>query len=354
MRILHVTESWGGGTASSLLAMVDATPDLEHHLLAAARSDSAPSAEAAARFATATSLSTNPVAAVVRLNERVRELRPDVVHAHSSVAGTLVRAARSGPAKVAFTPHGFAFDRRDVSSLGRAAFRAVERALVRRTDLVAAVSPHEVAAASALGHTAVAYVPNRATLPTALRASYADRPRVVTIGRVTAAKDWRYLIHLKRYAERQLGLDAMWTWLGGGDEEGERALLAAGVEVTGWLEHDETLARAAAAQLYVHTAAWESAPMSILEAAALGVPLVLRAIPQLRALDLPGLGQDVPELATRLRMLQRSRTDWMRAQADSDELSRRHSREAQGRSLTAAYRGLVGEGPLAPTMTWSA
>ena len=71
-------------------------------------------------------------------------------------------------------------------------------------------------------------------------------------------------------------------WIGGGGSDAHLAeLLAAGVEVTGWLEQDIAVKELAGCDIYLHTAAWEGYPMTILEAFELGLPVVARGIPAL-------------------------------------------------------------------------
>ncbi|MDP9821548.1 glycosyltransferase [Nocardioides massiliensis] len=344
MRVLHVTEAMGGGIVTSLLAMVGSTPEVDHHLIATARPQHETGDGWRERFASSAELPRRLVGGVTALRRRVRELYPDVVHAHSSYAGVMARLAGLDRTKIAYSPHCFAFERRDISGSQRRAFELVERMLARRTDLFVAVAPHEIDLALGLGHEQVAYVPNRSVLAVNRVAGHALPLRVLTTGRVSAQKDWRYFLHVKQYAEQQLGLVAQWQWIGGGDAEGERALRAAGVEVSGWLPREAVLTEMGRAQVYLHTAAWEAAPISILEAAALGLPLAVRAIPPLQSLRLPGLAGSVTELAEALTAL-RSPEHWANAQVASRALADRHSSRIQGRELQRAYAQVLASAP---------
>lgn len=341
MRVLHVTEAMGGGIITSLLGMVRATPEIDHHIIARARPGHDTGDDWPADFGSVRDLPGNPALAVRAIRRAVRDLYPDVVHAHSSLGGVLARVAGLDRTGIVYSPHCFAFERRDISGLQRRAYELAERALARRTDLFVAVAPHEIDLAAAVGHHQIAYIPNRAFLASLGRARPGAPMRVVTTGRISPQKDWRYLLHVKQYAEQQLGVHADWMWLGGGDREGEDALRAAGVDVTGWLDHEELLERLADAQVYLHTAAWEAAPISIFEAATLGLPLVVRGIPPLASLDLPGLAGSVKDLAEGIARL-RSWDCWDAAQAASLELAARHSPESQARHLNLAYARVVG------------
>ena len=61
----------------------------------------------------------------------VRRVRPDLIHAHSSKAGAVARAARAAfpGAPVIYTPHGFAFAGFFESESERRVYRMIERAL---------------------------------------------------------------------------------------------------------------------------------------------------------------------------------------------------------------------------------
>lgn len=340
MRVLHVIESLGGGVLTSVLTMVDATPDIEHQLVIWNRRDHADTGDELAPFAAVHGLPAQPHRAARGLQDLVTRLAPDVVHAHSSYAGLLVRSS-DHPARVAYSPHCFAFERTDLGAVGRAAVREVERALVRRTDVLIACSPHEAALGAGLGHARVVTVPNRALRPPEPRARRAEPFRVVTVGRITAQKDWRHLVTVKREADRlavHRGLGPMhWEWLGSGDAEGERALEDAGVSVSGWLSREEVVRRIGSAQAYVHTAAWEGAPVSILEAAAAGLPLAARAIPTLVSDAVPGLERTADGLAEHLLDL-RDPLVWAREHRRSLRYAAEHSTSVQRYRLSTAYR----------------
>ncbi|GAA1744471.1 glycosyltransferase [Aeromicrobium alkaliterrae] len=350
MRVLHVSEALGGGVTSAVTAMVEATPEIDHHLFARPREQHDVGIDTARHFASVHPMSGNPLVAVAELRALVRETFPDVVHAHSSVAGVVVRMAGLDRPGVVYSPHCFAFERRDVSGLARRAFRTVERALASRTDLFLAVAPYEMDLAADLGHQSLAYVPNRATLVPSVRAEFRTPLRIVTVGRVAAQKDWRYMVHLKRFVDDQIGLDATWEWLGDGDPEGERELDDIGIDVSGWIDRSEVLDRLAGAQIYVHTAAWEAAPISILEAATLGLPLAIRSEPALDSLALPGLSRGVAALAARLEALA-DEPAWSAARDASLALAGRHSAEAQNQHLLRAYDRALGGAPAVSLVT---
>jgi glycosyltransferase involved in cell wall biosynthesis len=59
-------------------------------------------------------------------------------------------------------------------------------------------------------------------------------------------------------------------------------LKAVGVEVTGWkTTREEVFGALATGHVFLHTAAWEGRGLSILEAEAIGLPVVARRVPAL-------------------------------------------------------------------------
>ncbi|WP_344776241.1 glycosyltransferase [Nocardioides panacisoli] len=334
-RVLHVVESLGGGVLTSVLAMVDATPGLEHHLAVWPRRSHADTGDDLAAFASVSTLSHHAVRAVVDLRELVGRLRPAEVHAHSSYAGLLARVVRPSTG-VVYSPHCFAFERADLGSTTRRLVRRVERSLVGRTSVLVACSPFEATLAAELGHREVVTVPNRALDLPDVRARFATPLRVVTAGRVGRQKDWRYLLTVKGYLEEVLGGRVEWEWLGGGDEAGEDALREHGIHVTGWLPRGDVVRRLADAQVYVHTAAWEAAPISILEASAVGLPIAARGITTLVSLEVPGTVATAADLAARIVGLGDPNT-WAAEQHRSLVFSSVHSADLQRDRLYAAY-----------------
>ncbi|WP_263426302.1 glycosyltransferase [Arthrobacter sp. NtRootA1] len=92
------------------------------------------------------------------------------------------------------------------------------------------------------------------------------------------------------------------TWVGDGDPAMKDRLLKAGVRVSGWISPEQVRRMVAASHLYVHTGAWEAAPISAIEAAALGTPVIARAIPAMSSLGyytVNGSAQEIAESVDR-------------------------------------------------------
>lgn len=290
--ILHVTEAMGGGLEDAVHDFVRSAPQYRHALLFTRRG----------AFETSEHLPENLVEVIdagrgfrslhAAYGPVVQRLQPDVVHLHSAWAGLIGRTRSRGPkrAPIVYSPHSYFFDRKDLLPPVRGLARLLERALSGRTDLTAAVSPFEAQTARRLG-SASAYIPNIARLPRRLQWTGGGTAEVLLVGRVTAQKDPDFLLQVLQHVQ-PLAPHARFTWIGSGDVRTEARLRSAGVRVTGWMPRAECLDLMAGADVYLHTAAWEGSPITLLEAAVLGTPIVARSIP---ALD--SLGFD-PQLRT--------------------------------------------------------
>ena len=103
MKILHVTQCRGGGVPRAMDMLAEVNPGNDHYALSPE-----PAAHDARFFADIRRMD-DGLAAVRTLRRTVRELRPDIVHAHSSWAGMTARASMLG-IPVVYQPHAFVFD----------------------------------------------------------------------------------------------------------------------------------------------------------------------------------------------------------------------------------------------------
>lgn len=344
MTILHVVESLGSGVTTALEDYLRSTPNYVHVVLGWRRPEAQTGDQLARLASDVVPLPPGRLAQLWAVRRWVKELRPNIVHAHSTYAGLYVRLLpRRLAGAIVYTPHGFSFERRDVSLLARAAFWLAEAVLsLRGGASIAAVGPREAELARRLpGRQAVSYVPNVIRLVEPIRSPAVAEPevapclRLATLGRITPAKAPGFF-HRLVLLGRELDLPIAWMWVGGGEPSAEQALRDAGVMVTGWSSRSVALGWLATADVYVHVAAWEGAPVSILEAASLGLPIVARRNAALAALGLPSLYDTPEQLIEAIRSLldERRRAE---LRAHSERLLRQHRPEAQQEALERVY-----------------
>jgi len=268
-----------------VLQYVRATPDLEHHLVRRLRNDSDHADDGElAEFASVAEMAAGTFRAVRSVRAAVADVRPDVLHGHSSFGGAFARLAarrvgrgRPGPLLV-HTPHCYAVERQDLGWLGRSAYKTAERLLGANTDVVAGCSPRETELAMRFAPRARhVFVPNVAdqALTRPEEVDETNGPAVVTgMGRLTAQRDPLAFLEVVRALHERPGPQVTARWIGDGSPELAEELRSGGVEVTGWLPRTEALRLLGESTAYVHTARWDGAPMTMIEAHALRLPQV--------------------------------------------------------------------------------
>ncbi len=298
MRILHVSEAFGGGLRSAIVNYVLATDNHHHSIFARTRAghetvdvpDSVRFVEYDGRL----------FGFLREARDYAKENQADIVHLHSSYAG-LLRALLPAGVRIVYSPHCYAMET-GRPSFKRAVYCSVERMLAQRQQMLMAVGPRE----AELGHNLrsampIREVPNCATPVSAPAVSPADdmadpsgsKPTIVMVGRVADQKDPQFFAAVAE----QLGTDRFdYVWIGEGDE-GRHHLDRAGVRITGWVDPARTRSLLRSAGLYLHSAAWEGAPLSTIEASMMGCPVLCRSIPSMAALGYPLAGATVAEVA---------------------------------------------------------
>lgn len=212
----------------------------------------------------------------------VRE-RPDVVHLHSSKAGVLGRvAARVARIPTVFySPRSFSFLRQDVSVARRNQYRLLERFAARCGGTIVACSESEldvarqVASKTILVNNAVD-VASIDRVIQGIHVHHAPRDRRMTIataGRIVPQKAPSLFVEVAREVMAARPGQVAFRWIGGG-EEGV-GLSDQSIAVTGWLSRDEVLKTLyESVDIYLQTSLWEGMPLAVLEAMALGKPVV--------------------------------------------------------------------------------
>jgi glycosyltransferase involved in cell wall biosynthesis len=342
--VLHVVQKYSSGVGSAIAQYTRSLPNVEHFLLSGTPVDAEGDLSEQAAFSGTFRMDGSPLARISRIREVVAELRPDVVHAHSSHGGAFTRLAiRRSRHPIVYTPHCYAFERRDVRWPTRAAFRAVEAALALNTSVFAACSQRELALSAdlSISTAAAVLVPNVAPTGTHRRQYVPGRPpTVVGGGRISPQKDPMFfagaVLALRR---EEPALRAV--WVGDGEPVGRAALEDAGVEVTGWLPRSAVLHVLGSADIYLHSALWEGFPLMVAEAIALGVPTLVRPVPSFE--QVPSvLGMRTPDdvdgVLACLRQQSAARTNvdlW-------DALLAENTVPSQARGLAEAYRVATG------------
>lgn len=244
------------------------------------------------------SASSSPVRLIAltkRLVDAFRSGNYDAFHLHSSRAGFLGRLVARLLRRThitAYSPHFFAFAQDGLEARKRTALLFLERTAANWGNKLVVVSPSESAQArAALPGVVVAVLPNAVDNDAlGVRARSAARS---TQGALQPPNARSYtVVHVGRIAEQKCpevfraAIDVLYdlfppggvinvkaSWLG----DGKRTLLGQAsrpIEVSGWLSPETLHKRLAGADVVLFTSRGEGMPLALLEAQALGLPIV--------------------------------------------------------------------------------
>ena len=289
LRVLHVVEAFATGTLEVVTTISERLAERGHSMAIAYGVRPETPRDLRARVPERVELHPLPwTARTVRahlgaahaLRRLVDGWQPDVVHLHSSFAGVVGALSLRRQAPLVYTPHAYSFAAAH-GHARRATYRALERLVARRVELVAAVSESEAQLARDVARARrVACVRNGIRQLDDIddrpsKTPSEGSPSVVAMGRIAPQRRPEECARiLSAVADK-----ASVAWIGGGgpdgsDGSGMRTLTEAGVEVSGWVDHDKALARLATATAYLHWTAWDGQPLSVLEAMARDVVVV--------------------------------------------------------------------------------
>lgn len=206
----------------------------------------------------------NDIKIIKSLRAIEKEIKPDVIHLHSSIAGGIGRIAFQGKNRiVVYTPHGYAHILMG-SGIKCKMYGVMEYILGKISNtitLTCCESENEVAKGLTKRTAYIETGVNLADLSTSLDGIEPiknEKFTVFTLGRACVQKQ----PHLfNRIAE--LVPEARFVWIGNGELESE--LTAKNMEVTGWKPRKEALAIAKGADAFILCSLGEAVAMSLIE-----------------------------------------------------------------------------------------
>lgn len=275
--VLHVVACWDVEVRAAVMQFIERAPEVEHHLLRAGGT-ALLAGDRGDDLASVRELPSGLLASRRAVRDAVGEIRPDVVHAHSRGAGTIVRTAIvSTPIRrVVYSPHGDAFEQGRPTLIRGLVARAVERLLARNTDTIAARVPGEAASRAAKRVPRVVEVPSVARISALAMLERRHPGRVLGIGRIGSREDSDFFLSALGALAAERPEVTAW-WIGdGGDHSARYRLEQGGVHVTGWLPTFDAQRAVGAGGVYLHTAGAGGDMLSIVEAIELGIPVVAR------------------------------------------------------------------------------
>lgn len=206
----------------------------------------------------------NDIKMIKELRYIEKEIHPDVIHLHSSIAGGIGRLAFKGKKNtVVYTPHGYAHILMGSGTKCKI-YQIVEIILGKISNaitLTCCESEDKVAKKLTRQTAYIETGVNLADLSDSLdniEPVHNDKFTVFTLGRICVQKQPQLF---NRIAE--LVPEARFVWIGDGELKNE--LTASNIEVTGWKPRKEALAMAKGADAFILCSLGEAIAMSLIE-----------------------------------------------------------------------------------------
>ena len=217
----------------------------------------------------------NDLKSVFAIRNKIKEIKPDLIHLHSSKAGILGRVASFGlNSKVFYTPHGYSFLREDVSKSKQNFFYSIEKYaqfLFPLQTIASGDAEFRLALQIDKKTTMIRNGINVDKLSSFITPYQNTRPIIGTSGRVSAQKNPRLFNEI---AKTNPHIDFIWI----GDGELEFELTSSNIQIIKWLPYNEYLNITNSFDIFLSTSLWEGLPFNILEAMALKKPIITNNI----------------------------------------------------------------------------
>lgn len=206
----------------------------------------------------------NDIKTIRILRKIEKDIEPDIIHLHSSIAGGIGRIAFKGKKnKVIYTPHGYSFILMGEDSKKGRMYKYMEKVLGKTNALTLTCCESEDEVARKICKN-TAYIETGINLKDLsdsldnINITSNDKFTVFTLGRICTQKQPELF---NKIAE--LVPEARFVWIGSGELEDK--LTATNIEVTGWKPRKEALAMAKGADVYILCSKGEAVAMSLIE-----------------------------------------------------------------------------------------
>lgn len=290
MIIVHIVEPFAAGVALFVRSLTDAMPDDTHIIVHGERKKEITAQEVKKIFSNkntrfikwrSAQRSLAPVKDFLAFSELYKILKRlkgknlvDVVHLHSSKSGLLGRIAcrMNGIENVFYTPNGASFLSARYG-ITKYFYQQIEKFGDRIGGSVICCSASELKEYQRLGINA-GFINNGTTIKAQRKfiKDPADKKfRIVTSGRIENQKNPSLFNSIAKYFGDMEQFEFIWI----GDGSDKELLTSKNIVVTGWLNTDEVHEYVSAAHIYISTSKYEGLSFAVLEALALGKPVLL-------------------------------------------------------------------------------
>ncbi|OCT11124.1 hypothetical protein A8709_05395 [Paenibacillus pectinilyticus] len=289
-RVLHITETMASGVLKYLQEVVCANSwgGIEHYIIYSPNREGTPIDLDKQFPSSVTLIEVNIsfrhefVQSIKSLYVKISDIKPDTIHLHSSIAGFIGRTVTLffPKVRVYYTPHGYSFLMTNKVKMVRAIYWLAEFILSQINGQIIACSKSEYRYAQKLSPFRKLFLVENCMKVIQLqnkKESYFRNKQIIGVGRLEHQKDPKLFIEIVTQL-KQIDPTIKAVWIGDGSlreecEELNRALNT-NINFTGWLSNARTIECLQESKVFLQTSKWEGLPYSVLEAFAVGLPVV--------------------------------------------------------------------------------
>ncbi len=277
LKILHVSDSFNAGVKIGIERVAEYESSDSHYLLWSAHTDSPRplSSELSSYFSETFEWRGNLIGKYLMLAFLIRKIKPDILHLHSSIAGGLGRLQITNN-KIFYSPHCYAFQRKDISNFVRLGLLTIERLLKFRTDRFFLNWPIEIELTKTkLKSSNLLFYPiiDIQRIRLALYRANIKHQVFLSVGRIRPQKDPKFLVACVKHSQEK----SIFEWVGSGDDKLKKELENVGIGVVTWKNHSQIWGEPFTPIAVLITSAWESGPLTLFESIQNGVPVISRS-----------------------------------------------------------------------------
>ena len=291
LSILHVVESMSTGVLTYLIGLVNGITEYSNQTILWQERQETPKnlkelfsdsiRLEKSKYLTRSLSLYKDLAAFFEIKKIVKEIKPDVIHLHSSKAGFLGRWAINGRnIPLFYTPNGYAYQ---INSQGKKQpwlYYMLEKISGYRHCHTIACGEGEYSIGRYVTKN-ISYIDN------GIDTDYIDNiihkysidlynsnNSVCIAARVSEQKNPKLFNEIA-----ELLPDIHFVWIGDGDISERAKLTSLNIEISGWIDREDAIVRICESKVFLLPSKWEGLPLTLLEALYLGRICVVSSIP---------------------------------------------------------------------------